>query len=82
MIINKKKIGPDFFLLSTKKHFTTYLSKQSLAAAARRCRIVNVNIMIFGRNRFLDERLIEYDPIHFNMILRLDQLMLCNNTFI
>lgn len=58
----------------------THLSKEPLTAAARRCRIVDVDVVVLGRHRFLYKRLVEHDPIDLDVVLGLDQFVFWKET--
>lgn len=51
------------------------LAEQPLAAAAGRCRVVDVDVVIFGGDGLLDERLVENDAVDFDMVFGFDQFV-------
>lgn len=63
--------------LIKERPFFTHLTEETLTASTRRCWIVDVDVVILGRHRFLHKRFIEGDAIHLHMILRFYQFMSC-----
>ena len=51
-----------------KLNSVTNFAEQSLRSTTSRSRIVNVNIVVFCRDRFFHEGFVKDDSIHFNMI--------------
>jgi hypothetical protein len=61
--------GESDVMAKKQEQIDNYLSEQSLASAAGRRGVVDVNVVVFGGDGFLHKRFIEYDPVDFDVVL-------------
>lgn len=52
------------------------LSEEALAASSSGGGVVDVDIVVFGADGFLNKRLLEYLSVHFHMVLSFHQVTL------
>lgn len=56
-----------------RKVTKAYLPEKSLTSTSGRCRVINVNIVVFGTDRLFHKWLLENFPIHFHVIFSFNQ---------
>ena len=73
IFIYVRPLLPDRRFRRIKTASTSNFSKQSLTTSSSRRRIININVVIFGRNRFFDKRFIEDHSVDFHQIILFNQ---------